>query len=134
MLLCLRILVFTFFLKTLIKQFLFATCLIGATSSEALSAPFHFNPQSFQNYLNSIRWDDGSKNRFQNLANCIYDNYLDNTSYRCTAGYVYSSSPMGNRVCTLTLVMWSPRLFALAGNLGGPSSPVQFATSECRYR
>jgi hypothetical protein len=122
-------------MKTLIKHILFATCLIGATSSEALSAPFHFNPQSFQDYLNSIRWNDGSSNKFQNLADCRGDANPNTPSYACSTGYVYTSSPMGNKVCTLQHVIWHPVAFALIGQFGGgSSSPIQFTTSACRYR
>lgn len=121
-------------MKALIKQFLFATCLIGATTGEALAAPFHFNPQSFQNYLNSIRWNDGSSNKFQNLADCRGDTNPNNPSYICHTGYVYTSSPMGNKVCSLRQVMWYPVGFQLIGQFGGSASPVQFATSSCRYR
>jgi hypothetical protein len=121
--------------KGIIKQILLATCLIGATTCEALAAPFHFNPQSFQDYLNSIRWDDGSQNKFQNLTNCNGVESGNMPSYYCRGGYVYSSSPMGNRVCRVDSVMWSPGMFQITTLFGGKSSsPVQFSTGECRNR
>jgi hypothetical protein len=108
--------------KGIIKQILLTTCVIGATTYEALGAPFNFNPQSFQNYMNTVKWDDGSKASFQNLNTCVKWGEAPDFAYRCFSGYATISNPMGTTICKLTTVYWNPLL------------GIGYATKNCRYK
>lgn len=106
-------------MKTLIKQVLLATCLIGAPSC-VFAYPFNPNPQSFQNYLNAVKWKNGSKVYFNNLNECR-DAGMSGTYYNCR-GFVTISDPMGTKICELGSVVW---------NLGGH---IRYTTRQCRYK
>jgi hypothetical protein len=53
--------------------------------------------------MNTVRWEDGSKARFENLTYC-YD--AGNEWYYCNGGYVSISNPMGIKVCELKDINW----------------------------
>jgi hypothetical protein len=106
--------------KGIIKQVLLATCVIGAPTS-VFAYPFNPNPQSFQNYMNTRNWSDGSKVYFQNLNTCReYGAY--NKSYECKSGYATITNPKGTQVCDITYV----------GYVVG--MPYSYGTSGCRYK
>lgn len=112
-----------------------------ANASASFAYPFQPDPASFARYLNSIKWDDGSRNYFQNLHNCMantqektladlarsWNNPLAETptyeSYLCLSGYVTITNPQGTKVCQLTGATWDSK-----------SRRANFSYSACRYR
>jgi hypothetical protein len=104
--------------KEIIKQVLLATCVIGAPTC-VYALPFQPNPQSFQNYINAMRWDDGSKIYFQNINNCIDSSNTD--FYICSGGFATISNPMGTKICNLQKVAFQERR-------------VWYSTGNCRYK
>jgi len=118
-------------MKKIIKQVLLATCVIGAPTS-VFALPFNPDPQSLQNYMNAVRWSDGSTAKFQNLGGCSFShadgvsNYFD--AGVCTTGFVTISSPMGTRICTVTNAGYGR--FIQNKDSGG----VSYKTGECRYK
>lgn len=109
-------------MKGIIKQVLLATCLIGAPTS-VYALPFQPNPQSFQNYMNTIKWDDGSKITFQNLNNCRIVSIDGDGGYVCSSGFSTISNPMGTRVCSLDFVAYDPA-----------TRRSNFNKTSCRYK
>jgi len=77
-------------------------------SGMAFAFPFRDNPQSFAQYMNSLRWKSGDQVKFQNLYQC--DSYVATDSqisrYYCSGGYVTRISPKGREVCDLSWVQW----------------------------
>ena len=123
------------FVKRIIKQILLATCVIG-TPTCVNAFPFREDPQSFQNYMNNMRWNDGSNVVFQNLGVCNFytslrqggtgpDYNYDHAS--CGSGFVTISNPMGRKICQLSSVRYSKdvRTGAIETN---------FQPGNCRYK
>jgi hypothetical protein len=100
--------------KKIVQRVSFLAFLIVAPTT-ALALPFKPDPQSFQRYVNAVKWGDGSKVKFENLHDCYQTS--DGTSYMCTKGYATITNPMGTRVCELAVV-W----------------PKHFSTQNCRYK
>lgn len=105
-------------MKGIIKQILLATCVIGAPTC-VYALPFNPNPQSFQSYANTVRWDDGSRISFQNLNNC--EEKPDMKLYACNNGYATIANPMGTKVCDLKTVGWW-------------DNKIIYETRTCRYK
>jgi hypothetical protein len=89
-------------MKGIIKQVLLATCLIGAPTC-VYALPFHQNPQSFQNYMNTRNWSDGSRVIFQNLNRCGGGGIV----YGCDDGFATISNPMGTKVCNVVVMYYA---------------------------
>jgi hypothetical protein len=106
-------------MKGIIKQILLATCLIGAPTS-VFAYPFNPNPQSFQDYMNAVKWTDGSRVIFQNLNACM--DFGNDTYYGCQGGYATVSNPLGTQVCSLTSVIFHRWI------------GVKYTTGNCRYK
>jgi hypothetical protein len=93
-----------------------------------LAAPFKLDPQSFQRYANSLKWEDGSKLNFQ-FGECRYEqlrgNYgalVDWHVYTCK-GFVTISNPMGSRVCSLKVADWDTKF-----------RKFRYVIDVCRYK
>ena len=113
-----------------IKSFAVGTvgvaCLAGSVlySGVASAFPFKPNPQSFQNYLNSIKWNDGIKREYSNFANCDF-NQLSNTEFARCSGYRKTYSPQGVEVCSVV---------QLLTNYLSPSNIIHKThTKSCRW-
>jgi hypothetical protein len=106
------------------KQILLATCLIAAPTC-VYAAPFNPNPTSFLQYMNSVRWKDGSKVYFQNLHDCVINPDIPVHWYFCNRGYATITNPMGTKVCSLTDISWR--------NILG-TGVVNYTTGSCRYK
>ena len=108
-------------MKGIIKKILLTICVIGAPTS-VFALPFLPDPQSLQNYMNAVRWNDGSKATFQNLGGC---NFVQGEPYRdvglCFAGFVTISNPMGSKICSITRV-------------GYQFGQIVYETGNCRYK
>jgi len=119
----------------------FGTGLTFGVMPLAIAYPFNPNPDSFASYLNSMSWDDGSRNYFQNLHNCLaidkdktladsfrsWNNPLIQTptyqSYLCMGGFVTITDPQGSKTCKVSSVAWD-----------GKSRRTNFSYSNCRYK
>jgi hypothetical protein len=121
--------------KGIIKQILLATCVIGAPTC-VFAYPFYLNPQSFQEYMSSISWEDGSRVKFQNLNSCTeypqragYTDVFYNPpfpgAYTCTGGYATISNPMGTKTCELGYIEYRNQI--------NPKS-YTYRTGRCRYQ
>ena len=113
-------------MKSLIRQVLLATCLIGAPTC-AYALPFNPGTQTIQSYLNSLKWKDGSRVIFQNLASCqINDTATMAQALGCSEGFVTIINPIGTYVCALDSVTYTKTSI-----VGGS---VDYRTGRCRYR
>lgn len=108
------------------------------------SFPFYESSASFQAYLNTLTWKDGSTVRFSNLNSCFSADEMlqglqaiaalpgqnfkrnkgDLNYYKCTDGFVTVVNPMGRKVCNLAEVVY-------VSGPGGRSST--YKTGQCRY-
>ena len=101
--------------KLLIKTFsgvtLIASALTLIASGSAHAFPFHANPESFAQYLNTWEWEDGKKRVFSHLRKCTdYDGefgyFVDMKRakfYKCEYGYLTITDIInGRRFCELT--------------------------------
>jgi hypothetical protein len=112
--------------KKIVQRVSLLAFLIGAPTA-VFAYPFKLESQSFQNYMNTRKWNDGSKVYFQNLNSCrqteIYGDVVAYNGYICDSGYVTISNPKGTRVCDITEILYNFEK--------GRSS---FKTSGCRYK
>ena len=113
-------------LKALVRQALLVASLAGATAP-AFALPFNPGTTSIQNYLNTLRWADGSRVIFQNVATCkINDTETMAQALDCREGFVTITNPMGTQVCSLTSVTYTKTSI-----VGGD---VEYKTGSCRYK
>ena len=119
------------FVKRIIKQILLATCVIG-TPTCVNAFPFREDPQSFQNYMNNMRWNDGSNVVFQNLGVCNFYTSLRQGGTGPDYNYDHAScgisSPIGTKICSITKVGYA-RFVQVKGSGG-----VAYETGNCRYK
>ena len=111
-------------MKGIIKQVLLATCVIGAPTC-VFAYPFNPDPQSFQKYMNAVKWNDGSKVFFQNINRCSSLSYGNNDKgwYYCTGGYATITNPMGTKICDL-----KDASYLVATN------SIAYTPNQCRYK
>lgn len=117
-------------MKGIIKQILLATCVIGAPTC-VFAFPFQPNPQSFQSYMNTVRWEDGSKTTFQNIGGCEFypaSNSRYSDTAVCRAGFVTISNPMGTKICNLTIARYIKGIYDTSGKY------ANFTYGNCRYK
>lgn len=121
-------------MKGIIKKVLLATCVIG-TSTCANAFPFREDPQSFQNYMNTMRWDDGSKVVFQNLGSCFFRTStrkggrgdMDYDNAGCSGGFITISNPLGIKICELRFAYYSK-------NINTNAIKTHYQPGNCRYK
>ena len=87
--------------REIINKVLVITCVVTAPTS-AFAYPFYPDPKSFENYMNTVSWADGSKTYFQNLNQCNDNQVL----YTCGSGFVTIKNPMGTQICRVNRVTW----------------------------
>lgn len=109
-------------MKGIIKQVLLATCVIGAPTC-VYAFPFQTNPQSFQSYMNTRNWKDGSKAYFENVNTCSESGPSDARYYYCTSGFITITNPKGRMTCDLTILTYS--------SIDGT---YNYRMSGCRYK
>jgi hypothetical protein len=107
-------------MKGIIKQVLLATCVIGAPTC-VFAYPFNPNPQSFQNYMNTVKWENGSKVYFQNMGNCWENTINPHNHYYNCKGFATITNPTGTKVCEVSVSFYK------TGDAG-------FKKKECRYK
>jgi len=110
-------------MKQVIKSLLFAFCVIGAPTY-VYALPFQMNPQSFQNYMNTLKWSPGNKVRFQDLSDC--NDVVWGKFYLCESGFVTWTNPQGTRICEVyTTYYYAP---------DHTSNRAKFEAKGCRWK
>lgn len=96
------------------------------TGVKAGQFPFKENAQSYQSYLNKLKWDSGTRVTFQNLRICSRD--LNDKGYSCTAGFVTIADPQGVKVCKVRYVVTNVK--------GDPPyrGRTNYHTESCRWK
>jgi hypothetical protein len=93
-------------LKTTIASFvIIASTSFMAEGNLLYAYTIEMNPmmlKDYQDYLNSLKWDDGKRRTFSNLSGCriSHNGTIDRTHF-CRYGYLKLSSPLGTKFCEL---------------------------------
>jgi hypothetical protein len=91
-------------------------CLAGVVyySPVAYAFPFQSNPQSFQNYMNSRKWNDGIRKEYSNFHKCVFGTTDPGIMELAPGvvfeeancqGYVKRYTPQGVQVCRVGVLL-----------------------------
>ncbi len=83
--------------------------------------PFKPDPVSFAKYMSQLKWNNGTRVKFENLSQCFYHQQAG--GYGCDSGFATISDPRGTQICKAR-VLYAPY------NPGG----ISYETSSCRWK
>jgi hypothetical protein len=110
----------------------------------AYALPFNKDVQSFQRYLNQLRWSDGIKREFFRLSSCGYKDLRTDLPiiyeevYKCNYGFLKIYDPRGIEICKLTFTWENGDAVRYTKYFKSGQSRNTFSIadreSDCRYQ
>lgn len=121
-------------MRSITGSILFCSALLFPLAGQAF--PFKEDPRSFEAYLNTRSWKDGSTLKFSGLNTCRMGKDLGgNSYYGCTGGFVTITNPQGTKVCVIS---WPKDPTSYIGNyllgVAYSNGRYQYNAKECRWR